>query len=303
MKRSEFMKLLAAGTAGALFGENIIPFENKIKAWADSEPDLIIVKGSSPERMIVEAMNGYGGMKRFISRNDRVLVKPNIGFDRAPNLAATTNPGLIAAIVRLCIEAGAKEVRVLDRTANEPRRCYSTSGIAEAAKGAGAVVMYTKDEKVKECKINGNVLTRWPVLIDALEVDKIINVPIAKVHSLTGLTLGMKNWFGVIGGERAQLHQEIHQVIPELSSIFTPALVVLDATRILTRNGPTGGDESFVKRLDTIIVGQDQVAVDAYGATLFDRKPEEFGFIANGHKMGLGQMRLEALNIKTIALS
>ncbi len=303
MNRRDFIRFLLTGTAGILASKEIGKFEKGLCAFADLAPDIVVAKGSSPDRIIKAAIESFGGIGRFISRGDTVLIKPNIAWDRTPNLAATTNPELVAGLVRLCFDAGAKEVRVLDRTCNDARRCYVSSGIAEAAKSAGARVSYANESKTEERKINGNVLNSWPVLIDALEVDKIINVPIAKVHGASGLTLGMKNWFGAVGGNRSRLHQNIHYSIPELSSLFKPALVVLDAIRILKKSGPAGGDESFVERLNTLVVGKDQVAVDAYGATLFGKKPEEFSFVINAHKMGLGEMDLEKLSIKRIALS
>lgn len=303
MNRREFIKSLLIGSLGMLGVDKENRFKFNLDALADLEPDLVVAKGPVPDRLIREAVSAFGGMRRFISRQDAVLIKPNIAWDRTPELAATTNPQLIASLVKLCLEAGAKEVRVFDRTCNDARRCYVSTGIAKAAKEAGAEVFYADESRTEERKINGNVLNSWPVLTDVLEVDKIINVPIAKVHGASGLTLGMKNWFGAVGGNRSRLHQNIHYSIPELSSLFKPTLVVLDAIRILKKSGPAGGDESFVERLNSVVIGRDQVAVDAYGTTLFGRKPEEFGFVVNAHKMGLGEMDLEGLNIKRIALS
>ncbi len=302
MDRREFLKLLVASTAGLFASKEVGRFRKGLDAFASLEPDLVVAKGSIPSRVVEEAIEAFGGIKRFISRNDRVLIKPNIAWDRAPNLAANTNPEIVGTLVRLCVDAGAREVRVFDRTCNDPRRSYVSSGIAKAARDAGANVFYADEDKVQMRPINGNVLKSWPILTAALEVDKIINVPIAKVHSLSQLTLGMKNWFGIAGGSRSRFHQHIHNVIPEIASVVKPTLVVLDAIRIMESNGPTGGSVSYVKKLDTVIVGRDQVAVDAYGTTLFGLRPQDLGFVVNGYKMGLGQMHLDKLNIKKISV-
>ncbi|MFH0838678.1 MAG: DUF362 domain-containing protein [Candidatus Omnitrophota bacterium] len=303
MDRREFIKMLLAGAAG-LSALNVAgKFKTGLDALADFAPDLVVAKGSRAESVVEEAVNAFGGMKRFIARGDRVLIKPNIAWDRAPQFAATTNPALVGMLVRLCLEAGAKEVFVFDRTCNDPRRCYVTTEIGKASQDAGARLVYIDESKVKECPINGNVLKNWPVLTDVLETDKIINVPIAKVHGLSKLTLGMKNWFGAIGGNRSRLHQRTEYTIPEIASLFKPTLVVLDAIRILTQNGPLGGDESYVERRNTVVVGQDQVAVDAYGTTLFGLKPQDMGFIVNANKMGLGEMDLSKLTIKTLEVA
>ena len=183
-------------------------------------------------------MNAMGGIKRFISRGDIVVVKPNIGWDRTPEYAANTNPEVVAALVRLCYDAGAKKVKVFDYPVNDARRCYKQSGIADAARAAGAEVSFVDERKFKDVRINGMALKSWPLYKDILETDKIINVPIAKTHGLTTLTLGMKNWMGVMGGWRSRLHHRIDENLVDVSRAIRPTLIVLDAVRILTASGP-----------------------------------------------------------------
>ncbi|MEW6674688.1 MAG: DUF362 domain-containing protein [Nitrospirota bacterium] len=243
-------------------------------------------------------INALGGIKRFISRGDIVVIKPNIAFDRLLEHAANTNPDVVATVVRLCLEAGAKKVKVFDRPVNDPRRCYVQSDIAEAAKRAGAEVSYIDERRFIDIEIKGTVLKRWPIYKDIFEADKLINIPIAKHHNLARLTMAMKNWMGVIGGSRRLLHQNIDESLADLSLAIKPTLTILDAVRILIANGPQGGGLKDVRRLDTVIAGVGQVAVDAYGATLFGMKGRDLRYLTIAAKRGLGKIDIENLNVK-----
>jgi len=298
MNRRDFLKSAAAAGLGMAFPGTcnlLLP-----RAEAAERLDLAIARGASPARTTAAAVNAMGGMRRFISRGDIVVVKPNIGWDRTPAYAANTNPEVVETLVRLCLEAGAKKVKVFDHPVNDARRCYKQSGIADAARAAGAEVSFIDERKFRDVRINGMVLKSWPLYRDILETDKIINVPIAKTHGLATLTLGMKNWMGVMGGWRGRLHHRINENLVDVSRAIKPALVVLDAVRILTAGGPQGGDLDDVKKLDTVIVGTDQVAVDAYGATLFGMKGVDLGYVKLGHEAGLGTMNLAKLKIRRI---
>lgn len=266
------------------------------------KPDLVVAHGTPPAKITRAAIDGLGGIKKFIARGDIVVVKPNIGWDRTPEYAANTNPEVVAAVVRLCFEAGAKKVKVFDNSVNDPRRTYKQSGIADAAKSAGAIVSFTDDRKYKDMRINGLVLKSWPLYTDVFEADKVINIPIAKTHGLAKLTLGMKNWMGVIGGDRGRIHQRNDECLVDLAMTVKPVLTILDAVRILTANGPLGGDLADVKILNTVVAGTDAVAVDAFGATLFGMKPSALGYVRIGHQVGLGAMDLAKLNINRIRL-
>jgi uncharacterized protein (DUF362 family) len=262
--------------------------------------DLVVAHGISPARITKAAIDGLGGMKRFISKGDIVVVKPNIGWDRTPEYAATTNPEVVSAVIRLCYEVGAKEVKVFDRSVVDPRRCYKQSGIADAASAVGGIVNYVDERKFRDMKLQGIALKSWPLYTEIIEADKIINIPIAKTHSLSTLTLGMKNWMGIMGGSRGRIHQRIEGSLIDVAMTIKPSLVVLDAVRILTANGPQGGDLADVKQLNTVIAGTDQVAVDAFGATLFGLKGANIGYVVAGYKAGLGRMDLSKLKIKKI---
>jgi uncharacterized protein (DUF362 family) len=300
MNRRDFLK--AAIVTGVCFTIPDVtnPFLNSLEAAGKT--DLVVARGISPARITKAAIDGLGGMKQFISRGDIVVVKPNIGWDRIPEYAATTNPEVISTVVRLCYEAGAKQVKVFDRTVTDPRRCYKQSGIADAASAVGGIVSFVDDRKFREVKLSGFALKSWPLYTEILEADKVINIPIAKTHGLSTLTLGMKNWMGVMGGSRGRIHQRIEGSLVDVAMSIKPILIILDAVRILTANGPQGGDLSDVKQLNMVIAGTDQIAVDYLGATHFGLKRADLGYVVMGHKAGLGTMDLAKVKIKRISI-
>jgi uncharacterized protein (DUF362 family) len=256
--------------------------------------------------MTRRAVAELGGMGRFVKAGDMVVVKPNISWDRVPEQGATTNPEVVAEVVRLCVEAGAKKVKVFDFTLNEPRRCYKRTGIQQAAEAAGAEVSFVLDRKFKTASIpGGEALKSWELYEDVLEADRLINVPAAKHHSVpeAGVSLGMKNLMGVIGGNRGQFHRNFAPKIADLSLRVRPDLVILDAYRVLLRNGPSGGNLADVSVRKTLIAGADPVAVDAYGATLFKLRPENLPFLVQAKSRGLGENDLKKVAIKTVTLT
>jgi uncharacterized protein (DUF362 family) len=299
VRRRDFLKIGAGTVAGFAAANALIPFS---ETWAAPQrPDLAVAHGTKPDAITRAAIEAMGGMKAFVSKGDVVVVKPNIGWDRTPEQAADTNPIVVATLVAMCLEAGAKVVKVFDRTCNDPRRCYVQSGIEPSAQKAGAEVSHINERKFKEVAIpKGQAIKSWPLYTDLLEADKVINVPIAKHHSLSGLSLSMKNWMGVMGSSRGRIHQDIHESLVDLATVIRPTLVVLDAVRILTANGPQGGNLKDVKQLDTVVAGVDQVAVDSFGATLFGMKGSDLGVVAAAHRRGLGTMDLDKLVIKRI---
>jgi uncharacterized protein (DUF362 family) len=297
--RREFLKLL-----GALGMGSFLPFPLRntpyLKGPLEGSP-LAVVKGRSPFLVTKKAVEALGGISKFISPGDVVVIKPNMSWDRTPEQAANTNPLVVKTMVELCYQAGAKTVKVFDNTINNAQRCYVRSGITEAAREAGADVHFVDRRKFRRMKIGGEALSEWPIYTEAVEADKLINIPIAKDHGLARLTMGIKNFMGLCGGRRWSFHQRIHEVLADLANFFKPTLVVIDATRILTANGPQGGSLSDVKKLDTVIAGTDQVSVDAYGATLFGISPGDIGYIRNAHNMGVGTMALDTLHIKKLS--
>ena len=298
MNRRDFIKLTAIAGIGLSIPRNFDSFI--APAEASEKIDLAVAHGVSPSKITRAAIDAMGGMKKFVSKGDIVVVKPNIAFDRLPEHAANTNPEVVAAVVQMCFEAGAKKVKVFDRPVNDPRRCYVQSGIADAAKAAGADVSYIDERKFKEMNIKGEALKSWPLYTEVFEADKVINIPIAKHHGLAKLTMSMKNWMGVMGGSRRTIHQRLDESLVDLSMAIKPTLTILDAVRILTANGPQGGNLDDVKKMDTVIVGVDQVAVDSFGATLFGMKGSDLEYVKIADKMGLGKMDISKLNVKRI---
>lgn len=294
MERREFVEALGAGVLAAAGG-------GSLAAAPAARPDILVAHGSQAPALVRAALEGIGGMKRFVSRGDVVVIKPNMGWDRTPEQAATTNPQVVAALVALCFEAGARKVKVFDRTCNDPRRCYVQSGIEAAARAAGAEVSHIDERKFREVPIPGGVAIRsWPLYLEALEADKLINVPIAKHHGLSKLTLGLKNWMGIMGGNRGQIHQKLDDALVDLATVVKPTLTVIDAVRILTAHGPQGGSLSDVKKLDLVAAGTDPVALDAWGATLFGRTGADLAFVVKGAQRGLGVMDLDRLRIQKV---
>jgi len=300
--RREFIKSLLV-TSGAALSVIVNPFKGLPLLGAKEDiPDLVMVKGGTPKALVQKALVSMGGMDRFVSRGDIVVVKPNIGWDRLPEQGANTNPEVVETVVRMCIDAGAKKVKVFDRPCDDPRRCYVQSGIENAVRSAGGEIYYVDERKFREVKIGGEILKTWPMYTEVLEADKVMNVPVAKHHSLTRVTLALKNWMGVMGGNRSLIHQKIDQSLADLTLLIKPSLTILDATRILLRNGPSGGNVHDVKKMDVVVAGIDQVAVDSLGASFFGIKGEELGFLRIAEKMGKGTIDYKKLRFKSIEL-
>jgi uncharacterized protein (DUF362 family) len=306
LNRRDFLKKSALVGIGAV----VAPSSLRGLLQAETLPDLTVVQGPDPDKAVAKAIEMAGGIERFISRGETVVIKPNMGWDRKPEQAANTNPEVVASVVRLCFDAGASTVKVLDNPCDDARRVYVQSGIAEAARGMGAETPFMDERKFKKINLNGEVLKKWEVYQDVIEADKVINIPIAKHHSLAGLTMALKNWMGAVGGSRSRLHWKLDEALADLGAYFTPSLTILDCVRILTANGPQGGRLSYVKDLNTIVVGTDQVAVDAFGATIFETDADRpqiakraRRYIQTAADRGIGRMDLENLNIARLSLS
>lgn len=267
-------------------------------------PEMAVIRGDDPAQLARHAVEELGGIRRFVSRADIVLVKPNIGWDRTPEQAATTNPLIVAEIVRQCWNAGAKKVIVTDVSCNEPRRCFQRSGIADAAGREGAEVILPDPARFKDVDLQGEVLRGWPVFDPFLNADKIINIPIAKHHSLTGTTLGMKNWYGILGGPRQQLHQKIHESLVDLADFMRPTLTIIDCYRVLIRNGPTGGNLEDVVLKKTLVAGTNPVALDAYVAKAYwNLEVSALPYLQLAAQRGLGTYEFEKVRTLVKELS
>lgn len=271
-----------------------------------SAPDLVVVRGSDPEAMIRRALEAFGGIQAFVPAGARVVVKPNVCANLPPQHAATTNPYLVGALVKLCLEAGAATVTVLDLPIRgSAAAAYVTTGIREQVEAAGGHLDDMNYINFRAVSIpDGRRLRAAHVYQPALDADVLINVPIAKDHVTTRLTLGMKNLMGLVPDRtRGTMHStDIHQAIADLASLICPTLTVVDAIRILTRGGPVNEDLSAVQERNTIIVSPDIVAADSYATTLFDLTPQDIGYIAAAADMGLGRLDWQNLKIQEIIM-
>ncbi len=288
----------AAGAAAGRFdrgtaGVRTVRGERQVRSYEvpprPGAPVMAIAKSShEPAVLTRRAVEALGGMQRFVARGDVVVVKPNIGWDRLPVHAANTNPLVVAELVRMALEAGAKRVVVTDVSCNDPTRCFQRSGIWQAAHAAGGSVVLPSAQRFRDIRIRGDLLDEWPVFAPLVDADKVINAPVAKHHNLCRYSGAMKNWYGLLGGRRHRLHQNIDLSIADLAAFLRPSLTVLDATRVLVRNGPQGGNVDDARDVGQVVASLDQVAVDAYGATLIGERWENIGYLGVGEQHGLG---------------
>ena len=268
-------------------------------------PDLVVARGGEPEEIVRLAFSALGGMEQYVSKGADVIIKPNICHAYYTyEYATTTNPWVVGGLVKLCLEAGAGRVRVMDYPfGGTPEQAYGKTGIQEQVQAAGGEMAFMPGFKYVSKEIpDGRDIRSVEIFDDILTADVLIDVPIAKHHSLAGLTLGMKNLLGVIKN-RAAMHRNLGQRLADLSSLAYPTLTVVDAVRMLMDHGPTGGNLDDVKQMDTVIISTDIVAADSYAATLFGRQPRDLGFIAAGEDMGLGTSSLDELRIEQVNAS
>lgn len=290
MDRRAFLKLMGMSS---VFAEGV--FRGLLAA---EQSTVAVAEGKDYGRTARGAVNLLGGMRRFVKPGDVVVIKPNMGWDRTPAQAANTHPLVVRALAEEAIAAGAKRVKVFDRTCNDERRCYVQSGMSEALKGLrGVELKFIENERFRKVAINGKALREWELYGEALAADVFINVPVAKHHGLTRLTLGLKNVMGVMGGNRGGVHRNIEEALADINGVVKSHLTVIDATRILTDHGPQGGDLKDVKVLNTVIASTDIVAADAYATTLFGLKPADIAVTVAAHRRGLGEMNLGRVRI------
>lgn len=300
--RRQFVQLLAAagvGTALVSCGAEKVQRSQPVATPADGIPYLAAVHGTAPKAITQAALAALGGIERFVQSGDDVIVKPNICVDyRTFEYGATTNPEVVAALVELCKGAGAKRVRVMDLPfGGSPESAYAVSGIADAVGAAGGEMEVMNPAKFRETEIpEGRDITSWKVYADLLSADVVINVPVAKHHSLARLSLGLKNLLGVIRNP-GRIHANLGQRTADLASLVRPTLTVVDAVRTLMSNGPTGGNLNDVRLTNMVIASHDMVAADAYAATLFDMKGKDIAYVASAADMGLGTLDLGGIEL------
>jgi len=299
MKRRDFLRTgIGAGLiSGALplFGGLDSINGQPVKA----EYDLAAVRGGNGGDMFDRAIEAIGGISKYVKVGQKVVVKPNIGWDAPPERAANTNPEVVACIVKRCKEAGASEVYVFDNTCNKWDRCYRNSGIEDAVKEAGGKMIPGNTESFyKEVEIpNGKSLKKAKVHKMILESDVFINVPVMKHHSSTRISLAMKNLMGVVWDRKFYHSNDLHQCIADFCTFKKPDLNIIDGYNMMTKNGPRGVSVADVTNLKALIASPDIVAADAAATKMFGLQPSEIGHIGIAHEMKLGNMNLEELSI------
>ncbi len=317
MERREFLKrtgpavalAAATGTTGLVFHNRqtarrrtVVSKSASFEVPVDSTlPGITLARDPDPIRALHAALDAIGGIGRFVHAGERVTLKPNIGWDRTPAQGANTHPALVGEMTRLCLEAGAADVIVTDVSCNDPRRSFLRSGIREAGERAGARVLLPVEEDFVDVHIGGALLTTWPVLKHFIETDRLINMPIVKQHSLSRCTIAMKNFFGILGGRRNQLHQDIDQSIVDLAAFVRPTVTVVDATRVLVHSGPQGGSLDDVAIENAVMCATDQVAADARGVEFLGLHADQIGHIVLAERSGLGTLDYRAAGYREIA--
>ena len=307
MKRRDFLvKGLGAGVlAGS--GLTLGGFSRVLgnpSAPQDGEFDLVAVKGDDPASMFDKGIESIGGMSKFVKEGQSVVVKPNIGWDAVPERAANTNPELIARIIERCYEAGASSVNVFDNTCDEWKKCYANSGIEkEVLDNRAEIVPGNSESYYRDVEISGGKsLTNTKVHQLILDSDVFINVPVLKSHSSAKLTIAMKNLMGVVWDRRWWHKNDLHQCIADYATFRNPDLNIVDAYRVMKRNGPRGVSTEDVIMLNSMVISRDIVAADAAATKLFGYEPEDIPYIAIADEMGIGNKKLSELNIKRMKM-
>jgi len=307
MKRRDFIR--KAVSVGALSGAAMTLgnyrslFAHEANHYA-LPYDMVAIKGGEPDVMFDKAIASLGGMKQFVKSNQTVVIKPNIGWDTPPERAACTNPILVGRIVEHCKMAGAKAVYVFDNTCNEWTRCYKNSGIEDAVKKAGGIMVpgnsegYYHPVTIK----NGKILKNAKVHEKIMESDVFINVPILKTHDGAKLTISMKNLMGVVWDRRYWHANDLQQCIADFATFKKPALNIVDAYRVMKRNGPRGVSVADVISMKYQIISTDMVAADAAATKLLGLEPVQVKHIGLAEALGVGTQNLDKLNINRITL-
>ncbi len=287
ISRRRFLQYLAAG--GAIGGA--LSFLEKPSSTVRPKPfkpsrlsrGLAVARDGEPRELLRRVLQGLGGLDGLVSRGDRVFIKPCMSWDRSPEQAANTHPEIVAELVRLSLDCGARDVLVADNPpGRDPARPYASSGVERAARQADARVRFMREEDFVRVEIPGATgLREWSFYRPALECDVFINIPVVKQHQASLITCSLKGMMGILGGARGRIHQNLHEKIVDMNRVVAVDLTVVDATRVLVRHGPTGGDLADVRHAGTVLASTDRVAADAYACSFLPRlRPERVGHIA-----------------------
>lgn len=314
MNRRNFLK--AAALAGAAIsikesGATTLMNQN-FNAQTSSGPgdyDMVAVLGGEPVEMFQKAIAEMGGMGKFVSKGQKVVIKPNIGWDKVPELAANTNPLVVGEIAKQCFAAGAAEVLIFDHTCDDWRKCYANSGIEAAAKAAGAKMVPADQESYyKPVSLpKGKSLKSTKIHEAILNADVWINVPVLKNHGGANMSICMKNLMGIVWDRKFFHANNLQQCIADISSLSKkPVLNVVDAYRLLKTNGPRGRSEADVVLSKGLFLSHDIVAIDTAATNFFnqvrDMPLKDVSHIEKGEAMKLGTTQLDKLRIKRVRI-
>jgi uncharacterized protein (DUF362 family) len=303
MNRREFIKKTAAIGIGA--GLLFLPkgLRGAARAAVQEYPDLVALKGGMPEAMFDTGIKKIGGIGRFVKKGQTVVIKPNMSWDVSPGNPANTSPALVAQIARHCRDAGAKRVVVLDHSIEYWENSKNSSGIGDAAASVGA--MYAPAEKqgyYQKVPVGGERLKETLIHESMLECDVLISVPVLKHHGGAGVSISAKNLMGCVWNRMEYHSQGLQHCIADFLRVRKPDLNVVDAYRVITRNGPRGGSPSDVADIGSLIISPDVVAADTAASMMLGRKQGEIEHIRFASEIGLGRMDLANLHIERITL-
>ena len=278
-----------------------------LPSWAaapqEAAPDLVVARGSPAARLVEAALEEMGGIRRFVAPGDVVLIKPNAAFDRPAWQGSTTNPDVLRAMTAACMDAGASEVLVTDNPIHVPEGCFRKTGLGKATEDAGGRVWLPRASDFGQVALPGTVLDGWTVLLEPLKrATKVIGIAPVKDHNLARASMTLKNWYGLLGGPRNRLHQKLDETIATLAGLVKPTLCVLDGTRILLRNGPTGGSPDDVVDGNVIALGVDGVALDAFGAGLLSVEVSSLAYLGLAERAGHGTTDWRSLDVREITV-
>ena len=289
--RRTFIQSATAATAAGV----LAPVEGF--GGAVKKPTIYVIHGEDAKKMLLAGVGKLGGFDKLVKKGGKVTLKPNAAWASRPEQGGNTSPDLVGACVKACKAAGAKQVVVPENTCSPARKAFSLSGVEAAVKAAGGEMYSAEDRKhFREVKIpNGKELKETDVAIDVMDTDLLINMPVAKSHSGCTITASLKNWMGSVKNRKTWHMKGVHQCVADVNTVIRADLIVVDATRIMTTDGPRGpGNVEHPKQL---IVGTDPVAIDAYAATLFKLKPFDVEHIKIAHDMKLGVGDLDQVEV------
>jgi len=302
MTRQEFLRA-GITTGAALFAGTLLSGVGPFTQWAEAAPAnrLVIATTGSMDGKIQAIFQALGGIGRFVKRGSRVVLKPNVAWARTPAEAANTHPELVAAVVRLCLKAGARSVTVYENSCDNYHFAFERSGVQDAVIRAGGKMYAAHDGQFyrSERIPRGKVLRQAEIIGPALDADCLINMPIAKVHGGSILTLGLKNFMGLVRDRSFWHSTDLQQCIADCATRIRPHLTILDATRILLTNGPKGPGE--VRKAGIVAAGTDPIAVDSYGAALFGRRAYDIPHIREAARFGIGELDLRKVSVSKIS--